>query len=147
MMLGLPLLALQLNLIHVSDTINTAAAGANNEIVVITVCLLGILGIVGSFDIALGPVTWVYTAEAFDYMSRTQGSSYAVISVVGSYHLLKFCNCWRSILQHWIASSDQLGVFRSILHHLEVMKTWQGSSFRCEPERYIYVDKSWEHSP
>ncbi|CAN1162293.1 hypothetical protein LINPERHAP2_LOCUS24420 [Linum perenne] len=97
MMLGLPLLALQLNLIHVSDTINTAAAGANNEIVVITVCLLGILGIVGSFDIALGPVTWVYTAEAFDYMSRTQGSSYAVISVVGSYHLLKFCNCWRSI--------------------------------------------------
>ncbi|CAN1162285.1 Putative polyol transporter 1 [Linum perenne] len=79
MMLGLPLLALQLNLIHVSDTINTAAAGANNEIVVITVCLLGILGIVGSFDIALGPVTWVYTAEAFDYMSRTQGSSYAVV--------------------------------------------------------------------
>ncbi|CAN1785701.1 Probable polyol transporter 6 [Linum perenne] len=41
--------------------------------------LFSVCGIVGSFDIALGPVTWVYTAEAFDYMSRTQGSSYAVV--------------------------------------------------------------------
>ncbi|CAN0908530.1 Probable polyol transporter 6 [Linum grandiflorum] len=66
-MSGLFLLGLRHNWFHVSSG------------VIGGVYLFGLLGISGSFDVGLGSVTWVYTAESFDYKLRAQGASYAVV--------------------------------------------------------------------
>ncbi|CAL1391121.1 unnamed protein product [Linum trigynum] len=49
-------------------------AGSNK-----TLSLAAFNGIMGTFQLGLGPMTWVYTTEAFLYRARAQGVSFGVV--------------------------------------------------------------------
>ncbi|CAI0412615.1 unnamed protein product [Linum tenue] len=67
---GLPLVGM-----HNNGGAPRQVYGGSNKVL----SLVAFGGVMGSFQLGLGPMTWVYTTEVFQYRARAQGVSFGVV--------------------------------------------------------------------
>ncbi|CAL1376564.1 unnamed protein product [Linum trigynum] len=71
-MLGLPLLGVQHNWLKPSS------GSGYDQGVVVSFFMLGLAGVLGSFEVGLGSITWIYASEVFEYKNRAHGASFGI---------------------------------------------------------------------